>query len=289
MSEEILSTSTCQNCGVRVAQNYCPNCGQEHTSLIVPIGQLFRDVLDEFIVPDSKLLATIKLLLTRPGFLTNEYIAGRRMRYVGPFRLYFVISATYFLAFSIAHYDVAVMHGLSYALERTHPAHVSESHSTSQRSVSNVPDDMHIHKHYASPSESSDRARRHHLAVDRTSSWFLKNQSLITFLLVPIAALFLKLLFQRSRRLYIEHLVFAVHVQSFMFALLLPALLPYYRNITYIMAISLSAIYLFAAMRTVYRHNAAVTLATSGLMLTAYLGMMSIAADIAFITFYALA
>src|SRR5580658_1431395 len=100
MSDQVSLPRTCQNCGTRVDQNFCPNCGQEYTTMIVPIGHLLREVLDLFLLLDSKLLRTLKLLVMRPGFLTNEYIAGRRARYVSPFRLYFVISALYFLAFS---------------------------------------------------------------------------------------------------------------------------------------------------------------------------------------------
>src|SRR5579871_382648 len=224
MTDEISLPCTCPNCGERVDQNYCPNCGQEHTTTIMPVGHLLRDIVDEFILLDSKLLRTLKPLLTRPGFLTNEYIAGRRVRYVSPFRLYFVIIALYFLAFSFAHYDVAVMHGLAYGLEQAHPAHIRNGAAPTEMSAMHPADHIHASHRGGDGPEVSDRARRHRLAVGRTANWFLKNQSLITFLLVPVAALLLKLLYLGTRRLYIEHLVFAVHLQSFMFALLLPAL-----------------------------------------------------------------
>jgi hypothetical protein len=289
MSDEIPLPNTCLNCGVQVDLNFCPNCGQEHTTMIVPIGHLLRDVVDEFILLDSKLLRTLKLLILRPGFLTNEYVAGRRIRYVSPFRLYFVISAIYFLAFSFAHYDVAVMHGLAYGLEQAHHAHATDEEAPVKMLTAYPADGMHTmhlgHNIHTVP----DRARRHRLAVDRTSNWFLKNQSLITFLLVPIAALLLKLLYLGTRRLYIEHLVFAVHLQSFMFALLLPALLPYGRSLTYILAFALSALYLFIAMRTAYRQSIAVTIAKGSAMLAGYLVLMIATAYTAFLVFYDLA
>jgi hypothetical protein len=290
MTDEVTRPCTCLNCGERVEQHYCPNCGQEHTTTIVPIGDLLRDILDEFLLLDSKILRTLQPLLMRPGFLTNEYIAGRRARYVSPFRLYFVISAIYFLAFSFAHYDVTVMRGLAYGLEQAHHAH--EEHAASapaMMSMAHMSGEMHTAHSGSETSADSDRARRHHLAVERTSDWFLKNQSLFTFLLVPIAALLLKLLYFSTRRLYIEHLVFAVHVQSLLFTLLLPALLPYGRNLTYVLAFGLSALYLFVAMRTVYRQSVASTLARCGAMLASYLVIMTATAYIAFLVFYTLA
>src|SRR5438876_9588744 len=94
-------TEHCRNCGEPISLQFCPRCGQEKTPRIVPVSHLFRDVVDEFFKFDSKLLATLKPLLLRPGFLTCEYIAGRRVRYIAPFRLYFVITALWFLVFSL--------------------------------------------------------------------------------------------------------------------------------------------------------------------------------------------
>src|SRR5579871_3590462 len=124
MTDEISLPCTCPNCGERVDQNYCPNCGQEHTTTIMPVGHLLRDIVDEFILLDSKLLRTLSPLLTKPGFLTNEYIAGRRVRYVSPFRLYFIVSAVFFSIFMFAHYDVTVMRDLALGIEQVHPAHL---------------------------------------------------------------------------------------------------------------------------------------------------------------------
>ena len=116
----------CLNCGELVLQNFCPNCGQEKSTGPVPVGHLLHDAVDEFFKLDSKLGRSLKPLLTRPGFLTTEYIAGRRQRYVSPFRLYFIISAVFFLVFSFVHYDVTVMHDIAFGIERLHPAHVSQ-------------------------------------------------------------------------------------------------------------------------------------------------------------------
>jgi hypothetical protein len=46
---------------------------------------------------DSRLWRTLLYLLIRPGFLTREFFAGRRVRYLPPFRLYLVISVLFFV------------------------------------------------------------------------------------------------------------------------------------------------------------------------------------------------
>ena len=288
MTETADAMRLCPNCGAGANQNYCPNCGQGQTNTIIPIGHLFRDVLDQFLLLDSKLIRTLKPLFFRPGFLTNEYICGRRAQYVSPFRIYFVISAIYFLGFSIAHYDVDVMRGLAYTLEQAHPSHRPDALRAEEAGARHL--DQHgmgmtVAMSHVKPLES-DRAHRHHRAVKLTSGWFIRNQSLITFLLVPMAALLLKLLYLKTKRLYIEHLVFAVHIQSFLFALLLPALLPFARSGTYLLALGLSALYLFVAMRTVYRQNSAITLLNCGMMLAGYVIAMALTAAAAFMLFY---
>src|SRR5207244_4701090 len=54
------------------------------------------DVLDSFLNWDSKFLATIGLLIVKPWRLTNEFLAGKRVRYVHPLRLYLLASILFF-------------------------------------------------------------------------------------------------------------------------------------------------------------------------------------------------
>nr|WP_255578221.1 DUF3667 domain-containing protein [Chitinophaga sp. sic0106] len=42
-------------------------------------------------------MITLKYLMIRPGFLTREYMAGRRVRYVNPIKLYVFVSFVFFL------------------------------------------------------------------------------------------------------------------------------------------------------------------------------------------------
>jgi hypothetical protein len=58
------------------------------------IGHFFADITHF----DSKIFTTLKDLIWRPGFLTREYVAGRRVRYLNPIRMYVFISAVFFVA-----------------------------------------------------------------------------------------------------------------------------------------------------------------------------------------------
>lgn len=73
------------------------------------------------------------------------------------------------------------------------------------------------------------------------------------FFLLPLFALLLKILFARSKRFYVEHFIFALHFHSFCFVvLLLPTLLP---SISFNIATIFILIYLFVALRKVYRES----------------------------------
>src|SRR5690348_13720833 len=82
----------CSSCEHPISDRYCAHCGQNNADLHVSLGHLLRDFLHEYLEVDSKLVKTIGWLLLKPGFLTREYLAGKRSRYVGPFRLYLVAS-----------------------------------------------------------------------------------------------------------------------------------------------------------------------------------------------------
>lgn len=95
----------CRNCGYELSGPFCPKCGQPVKTFMRAVWGLVYEMLDEFFSFDSRAFNTFPPLLLRPGFLTNEYIAGRRARYVSPLRLYLLISIVFFLAFSLLAVD----------------------------------------------------------------------------------------------------------------------------------------------------------------------------------------
>lgn len=89
----------CLNCGATVEHRYCPECGQENIETRQPFYYLITHFIEDFTHYDGKFWKTIKLLALRPGFLTQEYLAGRREKYVPPVKLYIFVSfITFFLS-----------------------------------------------------------------------------------------------------------------------------------------------------------------------------------------------
>ena len=91
--------AACRNCGAPLHGPHCYACGQPVKGLVRPLGNLFGDLLDSVFNVDTRILRTIPPLFAKPGFLTNEYFAGRQVRYVTPVRLFFFLAIiTFFFA-----------------------------------------------------------------------------------------------------------------------------------------------------------------------------------------------
>lgn len=97
---------TCQNCGAPLLGEHCHVCGQPVKGMIRPLSSMLHDVADTVLNIDSRIFRTLAPLYFRPGYLTNEYFAGRRVRYVTPFRLYFFLSVIAFFAAQFALGDI---------------------------------------------------------------------------------------------------------------------------------------------------------------------------------------
>src|SRR2546427_6980363 len=88
----------CENCGAQLRGHWCAKCGQPAIDYRRAFRHVIADLLNEFLNWDSKFFATIGLLLVRPWRLTNEFLAGHRVRYVHPLRLYLLASILFFFA-----------------------------------------------------------------------------------------------------------------------------------------------------------------------------------------------
>ncbi len=89
----------CLNCENDISEedNFCPNCGQVNDLQKVSLKQYLSAYFDDFLSFDSRLLNTIAGLVFKPGLITKNYVEGKRMRYMNPFKLYLQITILFFL------------------------------------------------------------------------------------------------------------------------------------------------------------------------------------------------
>jgi hypothetical protein len=96
--------SQCPNCSAELEGQYCSACGQRRIDPgDLSARRFVHEVADQVATSEFKFktLRTLRALLT-PGLLTTEFLAGRRQRYLGPIKVYFVCAAIFFLAAPLA-------------------------------------------------------------------------------------------------------------------------------------------------------------------------------------------
>jgi hypothetical protein len=247
----------CLNCGRAVDGNFCAFCGQENKDHTVALRPLLSDLLAEVASWDSKMLRTLVPLVIRPGFLTNEYNAGRRIGYLSPLKLYLTVSVLFFLALSwkapLNKHNVAInTSGVSFGPAggkfAAPAARTAAEYDASQK---------------LKPPARRDppllRTLIHHLFKAKQSpmafiSAIIGGFPKMMFFLLPLFAVSLKLLYLRRKRLYVEHLVFLLHVHAFAFLVLTPLLLLplVWRGLFVCLALP---VYFIAALRAVYKQG----------------------------------
>lgn len=89
----------CLNCNAEVLGRFCQVCGQENIEPKESFWHLVTHFFYDITHFDGKFFSTVKYLLLKPGFLTYEYVRGKRMTYLHPIRMYVFTSAFFFLMF----------------------------------------------------------------------------------------------------------------------------------------------------------------------------------------------
>ncbi|MDO7876364.1 DUF3667 domain-containing protein [Hymenobacter sp. ASUV-10] len=91
----------CANCHYQFEparpDEFCPRCGQQNHAIDLRVGHVVEEFLEGVFHFDGKVFSTARLLLFKPGELTRRFLAGHRVPYVPPIRLYVFISFVFFL------------------------------------------------------------------------------------------------------------------------------------------------------------------------------------------------
>jgi hypothetical protein len=361
--------SNCQNCGTPMLGEYCSMCGQPIKGMIRPLSSMLHDVADTIFNIDSRIFRTLGPLYVRPGYLTNEYFAGRRVRYVTPFRLYFFLSVIAFFAAQFALSDVTMNNvivndddiGSAQTAEevtKAHDAFVTRMHNVTgasaggaEQAIKNA--DRKAEKrlaHLQRIQEARDKGTPPPIDKSEDSNdlafndipWDAQKNPLrvawlpvfandrlngaigrmkdniprirkdpkpfllgafgmlaqVLFVLMPLFALLLKIFYIFKRRLYMEHLIVALHSHAFVFLSMLlltltalarswaadaaPALAPILRTLMIGMFIWLP-VYLFLMQKKVYRQGWFFTTLKFGAIGICYTVMISLGIAAAFI------
>jgi hypothetical protein len=100
LAEKGAKPPVCPNCGTSLIGPYCAVCGQERDTHRRSVWNLVRDLVEDIVSFDSRILRTAIALLVEPGEIAIVFREGRTRHYVPALRLYFFVSLLFFLMLS---------------------------------------------------------------------------------------------------------------------------------------------------------------------------------------------
>jgi len=247
--------SRCLNCNAVLGGDYCADCGQHVKHHVHSTRELFGELIEDLIHADHRVWRTLKPLLLRPGWLTVEYLRGRRVYYTPPFRLYIVLSLLFFVSMSLPTHDVpqaasptlrtqatspldpAVAADLNILIQRMPEGEREEASERLTRSLSAMPPEEQrrtvTQMLNVCSSAALGTALPPQLAANKTLLEACRNITTdsgqnfgrelwhhvpkMMFFFLPLLALSMKVLYLGSRRFYAEHILFLVHFHAFAF------------------------------------------------------------------------
>ncbi len=313
----VVPAAHCENCGASVPGRFCGNCGQRVEPPIHSVWHFSQVAAEDVTHADSRLWRTLWALIFRPGFLTREFLDGRRARYLPPVRLYLVLSVVFFVWFAATAHTgentplspgaraaiaEARQHGAVVIVNGAAGADTPAGATTGARPATAAPrasnrsstvDQEHCKLiHYNGPWRATLQPLFYRSCLQTSqdqgrslSQSFLHNLPRAMFLFLPLLAAVMMLLYWHPRHYYVEHLLFCLHNHAFGFLVvllagILSALLPFAASLIGWATALYVAWYLFRSMRVMYRQGRLRTVAKLGVLAFVYLvaGSLTLAA-----------
>ena len=274
------ASARCANCSQpfgALRPRFCPACGQESNVRPPRLGEFLQQFGGAYFATEGALWRTLKLLLLKPGELTRQYLAGRRKHYVLPLRLYLTISLITLLLVRLA------SSGIDNAVKLDWDLSKGEYSVFSLGDGSNAGMKDGVFFCNGLPLWLCKRLERRMVADPKSlqreatalGERAVSNLGAAMFVLLPLFALCLKLVYLNRSLRYTEHLVFALHLHACWFIVLALMLLnqPWLTGLAF-MALP---IYSWMAMRRVYGGRWWPLLLRSTLVSSVYAVMLSLA------------
>lgn len=242
----------CLNCQKPLTPDarFCSQCGQDTANHPPSLMEFVHEFVSHYIAVEGTLWKSLWGLMAKPGFLTMEYLAGRKQRYVLPLRLLLTLGLLFFLALKLMPGSVHVAELEKDADEEVAQVTVAEAASAvaqaasqsraaekidkaarriSERSGDGVIIDSQITERLPASMQAKVKRAEDHWRADPKGS--LKAMGATMLGLAPYAVLcslpffagLLKLLFWRQP--YGAHFVFAMHLHAAWYGMLLLAVL----------------------------------------------------------------
>lgn len=236
----------CKNCSHHYNGNFCPRCGQSAKDFDKPLRFFFVDFAGNIFAFDTRLWQSLKDILFCPGKMEANYISGKRIRYMPPFRLYVFVSFIFFLVLSWStrnnisknRSELQILAGK--AIADSVLREVGAKHPEVNRALNSCKGSDGEIQALATPADSSNVAadslsgfsnrapsysagKMNHVIENPEMyvSRFFKHASWSLFLLMPFYGFLLWLNFRKSKRYYISHFLLSINHHVLVFSILL--------------------------------------------------------------------
>jgi hypothetical protein len=231
----------CRNCDTPAPLKFCPECGQETTLHPPTLGEFLHEFVGHYVALEGALWRTLRLLATKPGRLTREYLDGRRRSYVLPLRLYLTCSFLFFLVLKLTPslpLDPAVV--VDATGRRLGPVAELQAEAGSAARAASAGAAAASHPHGALPRPVDCGAHGERPCnfmesfIDDSGAGFSEHPRetaqhmqahmlawapYLVFVLLPVFAGIIMLAYRKRRMTYGEHVVFSLHLHAFWFLL----------------------------------------------------------------------
>lgn len=179
--------SACLNCGASLVGKFCSVCGQK---VIEPKERTVKHFIYQFLGSafflENNFFKNLWYLVTKPGWLANDFIEGRRKRWMPPFSLLLLINIFYFWYTPVTDLNL----GLREQMAQPHHGKVATFLVENRLAERKVTLEQYADK-YGTKSGSY-------------------GPSLIVFHL-PLLACFLTVFFYRKKFFFVDHMIFGVY------------------------------------------------------------------------------
>lgn len=247
--------TNCLNCGAQVTHKFCPECGQANIELRDSFVHIVGHFISDYLHYDSKFFKGLLPLFTRPGYLTRQYLEGKRVSNIHPLRLFFFCTIFMVLISNLYYHKFEEsIGGEIITQEKVSPA------DSTQVSPQKKPFGIRITT--TDDGAKGKKTPQQMMQDARTGlSEFFHNLKYISFFLLPVYALIFKLFYVRRKTYYVDHLIYTIHLQSFVYILvsvLLALLLwvaPGWRGYTSAPLIAVICAYVAISLRHVHEQS----------------------------------
>ncbi len=256
----------------------------------MPLGHLLHDLVHEIIHVDHHVFSTFWQLLRRPGLLTVDYLEGRRVRHLPPVRLYLITSFILFLGLGFMASRLSTFQkGAKGLVVGTSVSPETKRAVDTEMAKHGVQVDPRVLQ--AAGAEAKGGTSNFDAKLNQGAQKIAKDPSVlltkffellpkVMFVLLPIFALVLKLLYVRRNILYAAHFIFSLHVHTAAFLLFLAGMglgyLPGLGGWNVLILAVVQPVFLALAMRRTYGQSWPKTLVKGALLSAIYLPLLTL-------------